>query len=260
MTKYPLRWFFILTFAITWGLAGIYFAGNALFDRFLGEMSVTNPFFILAVWGPNIAGVILTGVNEGWRGILHLLKKFIPVRANIAWYLVALFLFPFAGLLVNAITGTPVKITAMHSGEILTVALAILISGPLGEELGWRGFALPKLLKSYSATLAGIILGLIWGLWHLPSFFASGLPQGSIQIPLFLVAAVAISVIVTWIFVNTKGNVFISFLVHYTLNFTYALIEPDFTFVMIFQILLAVALFAVYGRNLRKVQKISTAE
>jgi len=258
MKKYPLRWYFVLTFAITWGLAGIYFAGNALFDRFLGEMSVTNPFFILAVWGPNIAGIILTGVNGGWRGILRLLKKFIPVRANIAWYLFALFLFPLTGILLNAVTRTPVKITALQSGEILTMAFAILISGPLGEELGWRGFALPRLLKSYSATVAGLILGLIWGIWHLPSFFASGLPQGSIQIPLFLVAALAISVIVTWIFVNTKGNIFISFLVHYTLNFTYTLIGTDFTWMMVFQILVAVALIAVYGLNLRKSPKTST--
>ncbi|MEZ5012151.1 MAG: CPBP family intramembrane glutamic endopeptidase, partial [Bacteroidales bacterium] len=177
--------------------------------------------------------------------------RLVPVRANASWYLVAIFLLPLAGILINILKGDPVKIMELPGREVLTLLLAILISGPLGEELGWRGFALPLMLKRQSAISAALLLGLIWGLWHLPSFFMSGLPQVELQIPVFIIAALSLSVIVTWIFVNTNYNLFLTFLFHYTLNFTYTLVGSAFIYMTMVQVVIALLVLVIFGKELK---------
>ena len=251
MKKRPLLWFFILTFLITWGLAAIYFAANAIFDEPFGEMSLTHPVFILAVWGPNIAALIIVSVTGGGYAVIKLLKKFIPARVNVLWYFLVVLLFPLAGFLINLMSGDPVKLFELPRKEVISLALAILVSGPIGEELGWRGYALARMLEKRAALWAALLLGLIWGFWHMPSFFMSGLPQMGAQIPVFILAAVSLSVFVTWIFVNTRQNVFIPFLLHYAVNFTYTLIGSKFIYVAIFQVTLALLVIMLFGRDLK---------
>ena len=251
MKKHPLLWFFILTFSITWGLAVIYFVANANFDEPFGKMSITHPVFIVAVWGPNIAALIIVAVTGGWFAVLKLLKRFIPIRINAFWYLLVLALFPVTGFIINLLTGDLVRLMEMPLKEIIDLSLAILISGPLGEELGWRGYALSQMLEKYSAVVAGVILGLIWGLWHLPSFFMSGLPQKGLQIPVFILAAVAVSVFVTWIFVNTRKNIFMIFLLHYAVNFTYTLIGSNPMYITMVQVILALLVIGFFGKDLK---------
>ena len=93
-----------------------------------------------------------------------------------------------------------------------------LILGPLGEELGWRGYALPRLLRRFTPFIASLVLGVIWGLWHFPSFFMSGVPQSSLSISLFLPGAVCLSVLVTWLFIHTNGSVLITVMFHFMVD------------------------------------------
>ena len=251
MKRHPLLWFFILTFVITWGLAAFYFAADAIFDNPLGEMSISNPIFILAVWGPNIAAFIIVALSEGGRGIIRLFKKFIPIRTSVFWYVIVIFLFPLAGVMINLVTETPIMMSEMPKKEIINLLLAILVSGPIGEELGWRGYALPRILEKKSAIVSAILVGLPWGIWHFPSFFMSGLPQAGAQIPAFLLSAVSISILVTWVFVNTGQNVFLSFLIHYSINFTYMLIGSNPLYVSFVQAFLAMLVFILFGKNLK---------
>ena len=90
--------------------------------------------------------------------------------------------------------------------------------GPLGEELGWRGFALPRLLKGRSALSAAIIVGVIWGVWHLPAFILAGTPQNNMSFPLFMIGIVALSVLMTWAFKGTSGSVLVAALIHWAFN------------------------------------------
>lgn len=90
--------------------------------------------------------------------------------------------------------------------------------GPLGEELGWRGFALPRLLKRRSALSAGVILGIIWGVWHLPAFIIAGTPQNNMSFPIFMISIVALSVLMTWAFKGTRGSVLAAALIHWAFN------------------------------------------
>ena len=79
-------------------------------------------------------------------------------------------------------------------------------TGPLGEEFGWRGFALPRLLQRPSALAAALILGVVWWAWHLPLFFISSMSQWELSIPVFLLNVLALSVIMTWLYRRTQGD------------------------------------------------------
>jgi hypothetical protein len=209
-----------------------------------GKLSVTNPLFILAVYAPSISAIIVSGLIDGPAGVRRLLGGFLRWRIGIQWY-VAIFvgipmLSAIAMLLSAALARTPLIIDhwyqlfllgptghqimrAAGAGGLWSVIPALLGSfladpGPLGEELGWRGFALPRLLKDRSALSAGVILGAIWGVWHLPAFILAGTPQNNMSFPLFMIGIVALSVLMTWAFKGTSGSVLAAVLIHWTFN------------------------------------------
>jgi membrane protease YdiL (CAAX protease family) len=128
---------------------------------------------------------------------------------------------------------------------VLLLMLNLLYTAPLGEELGWRGFALPLLLDRFSPVTASLVLGAVWGVWHLPSFFASGLPQSVATLPAFLVAAPLLSIVATWLFIRSGGSVVVSILLHYSVNFSLELLGlpiPALTLVLVVFAVLVVAL------------------
>ena len=90
----------------------------------------------------------------------------------------------------------------------------------VGAELGWRGFALPRLLAERSALAASLIVGVLWGAWYLPTFFVPGLPQHSIPFSAFMLLTTAYSVLFTWIYVHTAGSVLIATVFHSSINFS----------------------------------------
>jgi hypothetical protein len=125
------------------------------------------------------------------------------------------------------------------------VLLNLLVTGPLGEELGWRGYALPRLLKQFSPLIASLILGAIWGVWHLPSFYISSLVQSGLSLPVFLCFAMINSILITWIFQHTGWSVLAIVLFHYAVNFSLSIIGAPmvaFMLVMLVAALLVVAL------------------
>jgi hypothetical protein len=126
----------------------------------------------------------------------------------------------------------------------------------LGEEVGWRGFALPRLLARFSPIAASLLLGAVWGIWHLPSFFVSGLPQAGLQIPVFLLGALSLSVIATWIVIHARGSVFLSMLLHFSVNFTLNVLGVKLLQVGLFQTAAALILLAVYGPRLARRAKV----
>jgi len=250
MKQRALLWFFILTYLITWGLATLFFVFPDLIGRIFGEISIFNPIFILAVWAPNIAALIVARSSDEKGAVLRLLKSIIPIRTGIHWYLLTIFLLPVFGILVHLISKT--EFPSFATGDLLSLLLVLIITGPLGEELGWRGFALPRLLKRHSAILASLILGIIWGLWHLPSFFIEGLPQAGLQIPLFILMSLSLSVIVTWMFIRTKGSVFLCFLFHFSVNFTASIIGLELPYLVVFVTALALLIVILYGPGLKR--------
>ncbi len=256
MKKYPLLWFFVLTFGITWGLAVILFAFPDFVRRVTGEMSAANPLFILAVWGPNLAAVIVTAAISGGAGVLALLQRVIRFRVGVIWYVLALFLVPAAGVLIRLASGQTFVLTTLPGLGMAATLGVLLVTGTLGEEVGWRGFALPRLLARFSPIAASLLLGAVWGIWHLPSFFVSGLPQAGLQIPVFLLGALSLSVIATWIVIHARGSVFLSMLLHFSVNFTLNVLGVKLLQVGLFQTAAALVLLAVYGPRLARRAKV----
>src|SRR4029434_2330229 len=98
---------------------------------------------------------------------------------------------------------------------VIELVLFVLV---VGEELGWRGYALPLLLEKRSAVTASLILGVIWGVGHLPTFVIPGTPQYGLPFVAFLLLTIEYSILMTWVFLHTSGSVLIATLFHGTIN------------------------------------------
>ena len=122
--------------------------------------------------------------------------------------------------------------------------------------MGWRGFALPRLLRRFNPFIASLLLGAVWGIWHLPSFFVSGLPQAGLQIPVFLLGALALSVTATWIVVHARGSVFLSVLLHFSANFTLTVLAVPLLPFSVFLAALSLVLLLVYGPRISRAAKV----
>jgi hypothetical protein len=221
MRARPLAAYFVAVFAITWSIAAAAIFASSWFARTFGQLDTRNPAFFLGVYAPSIVGILLTGFLEGASGLKRLFARLDPRRCHPIWYLVVI-----GGFLVLTATaagigrafGRPVAPTHFAGVVGILAAGIFLDPGPLGEELGWRGFALPRMLERKSPLVATLGLGIIWGLWHLPAFFVSTLSQSQLSLPVFLLGAVSLSVVVGWLFLRSNGSVLITILAHAMAN------------------------------------------
>ena len=237
--------FFIITYAITWGIAAFAILFSTQFKQMFGELTYFNPMAILAVAAPTISATILTAAWQGKAGLRELYARLIRWRFGIQWYAFLLIGIPFLGWLAALVAGASPVYRLTSPALAFSVLLNLLVTGPLGEELGWRGYALPRLLKRFSPLIASLILGAIWGVWHLPSFYISSLVQSGLSLPVFLCFAMINSVLITWIFQHTGGSVLAIVLFHYAVNFSLSIIGAPmvaFMLVMLVAALLVVAL------------------
>lgn len=217
----PVRFFFILAFALTWSIGGI----GLLLGLWLPEsrpLSTSSPLYYLAGYSVSLAGIGLTVRYAGREGLQRLGGRLIPWRSQPRWYVIVL-----SGYAV--ITGVALLIAARyHQTRAVIPNWSIILGGlftallkdpgPLGEEFGWRGFALPRLPDRYSPLHASIRLGLIHTAWHLPLFFIPGMSQAQVSFPLFTVGVVSISVFDTALYLRTDANLLLAILIHLLAN------------------------------------------
>jgi len=215
--------FFVLVFAWTWGIAALMVLAPEWVERTFGEMSATNLLFVAAVYAPTMLGILLSLVFRGRDGFVQLMSRLDP-RRFAPWWLLALpagilVLSWFSGLGAHWLVGAPFPEVAAV-GILLASVTTEFVSdpGPVGEEFGWRGFALPRLLELMTPRAASLVLGVIWAVWHLPAFFISGSPQTRLSLPIFLVGAVAICVVSTWLFLRTSGSLLLAIVFHRLAN------------------------------------------
>jgi|WetSurMetagenome_2_1015567.scaffolds.fasta_scaffold208301_2 uncharacterized protein len=230
--SHPLLSYFVLVFAITWGVGAVCLFAPTVVKSIAPGPALTNPLFYIAVYAPSITSLILTAFFGGAVELRRLAARFIPWRAGVRWYLFVLAGFPVVGLLAGQVAGV-FGATQGHVPDwaqyfyALIPALAV-DPGPLGEELGWRGFALPRMLERWQPLNASLLLGLIWGAWHLPAFFIVGLPQAHLAIPALLLATMSVSVIDTWIYLRTEGSMLLMILVHLMTNHSFKMLGVSF--------------------------------
>jgi uncharacterized protein len=214
--RHPLLTFFLLAFAITWVVWVPRAAGAPL--GVVGQAST---------WAPAIAALLAAALTGGRAAVRDLGARLLRWRVGWQWYLVVI-LGPAAFSLVLAgvytLLGGSWEVAAppaLREGPLVLLPLFLLIlalTDGLGEELAWRGFALPRLLTRHNALVASLILGVLWALWHLPLVWTEGATLYQQPVWLFLVDITAKSVLFTWVFLRTRGSVLLAMLLHASTN------------------------------------------
>ncbi len=233
MIRIPsLRSFLGLAYALTWGLLGPWFyMFNIVYQQEIpGWVWILAPLAFIGGWGPSVAAVIVTARAGGRPALRQLFRAVTIWRVSAPWYLVTFLLPPAltaASLaIVDGGLATLGRFNALAALAGAPMAyLMALPFGPLGEELGWRGFALPRLLDRFGPARSALLLGAIWTVWHLPMMLwspgasmPSFMPLSPMSIAVYAVQITAISVMMTVLFLKTKGSVLLAILAHLAFN------------------------------------------
>ncbi|MGF1602530.1 MAG: CPBP family intramembrane glutamic endopeptidase [Thermosynechococcaceae cyanobacterium] len=211
--------FLLITFGVAWGILGLFILLPKPMVAMFGELTGQHPLFFLAVYAPAIAAFIVITYHAGAGGLRRYLSRLLLWRCSLAWYVFLIIGIPllfFSGSVLKGNLFTePFPFSSVQS---LFMALAFTaIKGPI-EEFGWRGLALPLLQRRFSPIWAGLILGVIWGFWHLPAFLLSGTPQSAWSFTPFFVGSIALSIIVTALFNESGGSILLPALFHFQVN------------------------------------------
>jgi membrane protease YdiL (CAAX protease family) len=185
------------------------------FTAVFGEMGATNPVFLLAVYAPGLSGVFLVWRQYGLKGLGSFFRRLLIWRAPVQWWLFLLLGIPVIIYAAAAIKGTLGEPFPFSPWTMVFPALVqSLLLGPVGEEFGWRGLALPLLQRRFSPFWASIVLGVVWAFWHAPSFVMSGTPQSAWSFGPFFLGLIAITVIMTPLFNAARGSLLVAILYH----------------------------------------------
>lgn len=210
--------FLLITFGLAWGILGLYFFLPDRMVSVFGPISGNHPLFFLAVYAPAIAAFTLVAYSGGLAGIRIFLGRLLLWRCSASWYAFLIVGIPVIFVAGSAIRGNLfTEVFPFSSIQTLLVALVLAaIKGPV-EEFGWRGLALPLLQRKFAPILSGLILGSIWGLWHMPAFLLSGTQQSEWSFTAFFIGCLAISIIATALFNRSRGSILLSAFFHFQL-------------------------------------------
>ena len=227
--------FLLISFGIAWGILGLYILLPERMGAVFGQLRGNHPLFFLAVYAPAIAAFTLVVRYAGFRGLRRFLRRALLWRCSAAWYA-----FLVIGIPLLFITGSALRGNLFSdqfpfpSVQSLIVGLILAsIKGPV-EEFGWRGLALPLLQRKFAPVWAGLILGVIWGLWHMPAFLLNGTQQSEWSFTSFFAGCLAISVIATVLFNRSRGSILLSAFFHFSLmNPVFPDAQPYDTYLLI---------------------------
>lgn len=230
VVKHPTLTYSVLTLAISWGFWTALIVTGLRFDQ--GRLTLGSGLYLLGAFGPTISAVMITGRLLGRAGVRSLLMRVKLWRVGVGWYAFVL-LGPAAIQLLSlglaTMFGVVLDLSKLPPLYFLPLAfpLILLLGGPLQEEFGWRGFALPRIQERQSALLASLVLGFVWGLWHLPLYWLPGTPHNQLVsgkisdafvMAAYVLQIVALSVLFTWVYNNTKGSLLMALLLHASFN------------------------------------------
>jgi membrane protease YdiL (CAAX protease family) len=209
--RYPLIIYFVLAYAFAWA--------------FYPLIKISAVYGVPGLFAPALAAIIVSGIVGGRPRAGRLLRTLTTWRVNVIWYVTALGLPIVLTAIVALLSRFLGADSALEFAPITPLA-AIVFVFVVGEEMGWRGFAQPQLEKRFSPLVAAVILGVIWGIWHLPNFFVLELPHAEIPIAAFVLYTVGFSVIAAWLLKSSRGSVLIATLFHGASN-TFGFLTPS---------------------------------
>ena len=218
LARYPLVSFFLFSFVLTWGYFWLIFA----------PLRLPNSLIALGGFAPAISAFLVLAMTSGKPGFLRLIRSIVHWRVGVGWYLLALLGIPVLNFLAFLVipgriadfTTPDSQLLQLYLTEIainLTIGIA-----PLWEEIGWRGFALPRVQTLYGPVVGTLILGALWGLWHLPFFFGplaltgpeATVASATIALVEFSIGLIGLSVVMTWVLNNCGGSTLLAILIH----------------------------------------------
>jgi uncharacterized protein len=204
--RHPVVAYFVLTFLISWAGAFAVAAPHLLRHEALPKVTGILMFPAMLL-GPSIAGVLLTRLVDGKSGIRVLFAQMLRARGRPAWYF-ALLIPP--ALVLAALLFLQTFISPAYGPSHFFMGILFGIPAGFLEEIGWTGYAFPKMRSSADGLGPAILLGLLWSLWHLPviNFLGTATPHGSYWLPFFLaftLAMVAMRVLIAWLYTNTQS-------------------------------------------------------
>jgi membrane protease YdiL (CAAX protease family) len=235
IARHQLVFFFLLSFVFTWGYFVLFWA-----------LQLPAALMLLGAAGPPVSAFLILALTSGKPGVLALLRSYVHWRVGVQWYLVTL--VGIQALMFLSFVVVPGNLADFVAPDwsfvplwlsSFVVVLFIPPGGPLLEEGGFRGFALPRMQRLYGPLVGTLILGALWGLWHLCFFFGPVAQTGpdatfvsvSITFVLFTIGLTGLSVIMTWVLNNTGGSVLMAILAHaaFDLVLPFAVLFPSTT-------------------------------
>lgn len=210
--------FFFLTYLVTWA-SWI----PVVLKPSLLPAPLSSSLWLLGVFSPSLVAIALTAWKEGTTGVSTLLRALFQWRIKARWYL-------FAASYMAAIKLTVALAHRLIAGAwprfgdtpVLVMLMAILLSTPVqsGEEVGWRGYALPRLAECMGFARGSLVLGVVWAFWHLPQFFRLGADTYGQSFPIWAAEVTALSVAIAWLYAHTNGSLLLTMLMHAAINNT----------------------------------------
>jgi len=258
--------YFALAFAISWG-GFVLVMGPSGFPAAKDRFETLFPFACLAmIAGPSAAGILLTGLVRGRAGLRELLSRLLKWRVGARWYAAALLTAPLlmAALLFVLSLLSPEFLPGIFAADDkashLLTGLAIGLLAGIFEELGWTGFAVPRLRLRYGVLATGFMMGILWAAWHLlAAFWASGTISGELSLVSYLLdpflLLVAFRILMVWVYDRT-GSLLVAMFMHVSLTASVRILSPLviagvplLTFDLVWAAVLWVVVAAVVGAN-----------
>lgn len=231
---HPLPIYFALAFAISWGAILILVGPDGI--PATAEQIVALGMAMLL--GPSVAGILSTGLTSGWGGFRELISRLLRWRVGTRWYVIALLTAPLsttAVLLALSLFSPEFLPGIFTSGDKVTLLLTGIVAAlTVGffEELGWTGFAIPRMRLRYGTLASGLIVGLLWGAWHFLVFWESDSFSGAFPLTLLLARLFswlpAYRVLMVWVYDRTE-SLLVVILMHASLVATLTIIDPSLT-------------------------------
>jgi membrane protease YdiL (CAAX protease family) len=182
--------------------------------------------FLLAGFGPSLSGVLFLFLERGRNGVHDLWVRLIDWKMEVRWYGIAILgpalvlsiaiiiVWTFQNTLPRIVDPAHIVRAPGQWGLGFLVFTYIFFTSALGEETGWRGYALPRLINDFGKVRAGIIVGIAWGLWHLPLFWLPGNFHQQLPLTWFLLQSLVSSLLYTWLYSHTNGSLLLAMLFH----------------------------------------------
>ena len=217
---YSLITYFSLTFLLAWVL---WIAAAAVTAETALSIEIRALFFLPGTFAPAIVGILLTSRSGGATAVRALLGRLFRWRIGVRWYVFAISYVAFvklvAAMVHRLIAG---DWPPFGQAPLYLLLVAAIFSTPFqaGEEIGWRGYALPRLSLRMGLASASLVLGIIWAVWHLPLFFIADTTTSGQSFPVYLLSVTGLSVAFAWLYWRTGGSLLLVMLLHAAANNT----------------------------------------